>query len=39
MNYNKNMEGCQMSLEQKVNFEDAKNGLYAKAFMIRTFIY
>ncbi len=39
MNYNKNMEGCQMSLEKKVSFEDVKNKLHAKAFIVRAIIY
>ena len=38
MNNKKNMEGCQMNLAKNVNFEDVKNLLHAKAFMIRPIV-
>ena len=39
MDLKKNMEGCQMSFEKNVSFEDVKSGLHAKAFMTRPIVH
>jgi len=33
------MEGCQMSFEKNVSFEDVKIRLHAKAFMTRSIVH